>query len=122
MLREAPRVELTRMMRAKGDQVFIGFLKEMRRTDTMQPVSDAFLQNLRRVTIEDIVHHRARFTFSHNVRYNLACVQLPFYLPRLSCLYVTIFAIFPPNVEIGGRIRVVGRRWGVDNPRWVWHV
>ena len=55
MLREAPRVELTRMMRAKGDQIFIGFLKEMRRTDTMQPVSDAFLQNLRRVAKEDIV-------------------------------------------------------------------
>lgn len=43
------------MMRAKGDQIFIGFLKEMRRTDTMQPVSDAFLQNLRRVAKEDIV-------------------------------------------------------------------
>ena len=55
MLREAPRVELTRMMRAKGDQVFIKFLKEMRRTDTMQPVSDAFLQHLRCVTIEDLV-------------------------------------------------------------------
>ena len=55
MLREAPRVELTRMMRAKGDQVFIKFLKEMRCTDTMQPVSDAFLQHLRKVTMEDIV-------------------------------------------------------------------
>ena len=43
------------MMRAKGDQVFIEFLKEMRRTDTMQPVSDAFLQRLRCVTIEDLV-------------------------------------------------------------------
>ena len=55
MLREAPRVELTRMMRAKGDQIFIGFLKEMRRTDTMQPVSDDFLRHLRCVTIEDLV-------------------------------------------------------------------
>ena len=55
MLRGAPRVELKRMMRAKGDQVFIKFLKEMRCTDTMQPVSDAFLQHLRKVTMEDIV-------------------------------------------------------------------
>ena len=55
MLRGAPRVELKRMMRAKGDQVFIEFLKEMRRTDAMQPVSDAFLQRLRCVSIEDLV-------------------------------------------------------------------
>ena len=55
MLRGAPRVELKRMMRAKGDQVFIKFLKEMRRTDAMQPVPDAFLQRLRCVSIEDLV-------------------------------------------------------------------
>ena len=75
-----------------------------------------------RLKLCHIVHHRARYTFSHNVRYNLACLQLPFYLPRLSCLCVTFFTIFPEKVEIGGIIRVVGRRWGIENPRWVWHV
>ena len=54
LLRSARHVELKRLMRAQGDQVFMGYMKAMRRTDVTQPIPDEFLSKLQKVTTADV--------------------------------------------------------------------
>ena len=50
LLCAARRTELVRLMRARGDEQFIAYQRQMRRAADRQPVPDAFVRALRRVT------------------------------------------------------------------------
>lgn len=54
VLRSAPRVELTRLMRARTDPDFIKHQQHMRRTDVSHPVSQAFLKALHTTSVADV--------------------------------------------------------------------
>ena len=60
LLKQARRVELQRLMRARDDPAFIDVQQRMRQTDAQRPVCAAFLQGLRPVSESDIVDHRAQ--------------------------------------------------------------
>lgn len=53
LLRGARRVQLTRLMRARDDELFIAYQQQMR-TDMPHPVPDAFLKALRMVSRADL--------------------------------------------------------------------
>lgn len=55
LLKQARRVELQRLMRARDDPAFIDVQQRMRQTDAQRPVCAAFLQGLRPVSESDIV-------------------------------------------------------------------
>ena len=54
LLRSARKVTLLRLMRAAGDEAFIGVQRQMRRTDVAQPVDADFLKGLRAVNAADL--------------------------------------------------------------------
>ena len=55
LLKQARRVELQRLMRARDDPAFIDVQQRMRQTDAQRPVCAAFLQGLRPVSESDVV-------------------------------------------------------------------
>ena len=59
LLCAARRVELTRLMRAKGDEQFIAHQRHMRRAGEHQPVPSNFVRSLRRVTADDMAKDSA---------------------------------------------------------------
>ena len=54
LLCAARRTELVRLMRARGDEQFIAYQRQMRRAADRQPVPDAFVRALRRVSAADL--------------------------------------------------------------------
>ena len=81
LLCAARRVELKRLMRAQGDEQFIAHQRQMRRAADRQPVPDAFVRALRRVSPADVAADSAwRFApigvLSHVERDTLNLAQL----------------------------------------------
>ena len=54
LLKSARRVDLIRLMRARDDPAFIEFQLQMRQADSLQPIPDAFLEQLHRISPLDL--------------------------------------------------------------------